>query len=29
MPATAVHFIDLQKATNDLVMGTHGRGVII
>ncbi len=29
MPATAVHFIDLQKQTNDLVMGTHGRGVII
>ena len=29
MPATAVHFIELQKRTNDLVMGTHGRGVII
>ncbi len=29
MPPTAVHFIDLQKQTNDLVMGTHGRGVII
>ncbi|MEX0273994.1 MAG: WD40/YVTN/BNR-like repeat-containing protein [Flavobacteriaceae bacterium] len=29
MPAVAVHFIDLQKNTNDLVMGTHGRGVII
>jgi len=29
MPSVAVHFIDLQKATNDLVMGTHGRGVII
>ncbi|WP_271766444.1 WD40/YVTN/BNR-like repeat-containing protein [Aquimarina algiphila] len=29
MPATAVHFIDLQKKTNDLVLGTHGRGVII
>jgi len=29
MPAVAVHFIDLQKTTNDLVMGTHGRGVII
>ncbi len=29
MPAVAVHFIALQKATNDLVMGTHGRGVII
>ncbi|MEL6916519.1 MAG: hypothetical protein AAFO99_02190 [Bacteroidota bacterium] len=29
MPSVAIHFIDLQKATNDLVMGTHGRGVII
>lgn len=29
MPAVAVHFIALQKKTNDLVMGTHGRGVII
>ncbi|TSE10847.1 hypothetical protein [Aquimarina algiphila] len=29
MPATAVHFIDLQKKSNDLVLGTHGRGVII
>ena len=29
MPATAVHFMDIQKQTNDLVMGTHGRGVII
>lgn len=29
MPQVAVHFIDLQKQTNDLVMGTHGRGVII
>lgn len=29
MPSAAVHFIDLQKSTNDLVMGTHGRGVII
>jgi photosystem II stability/assembly factor-like uncharacterized protein len=29
MPAVAVHFIDLQKATNDLVLGSHGRGVII
>jgi photosystem II stability/assembly factor-like uncharacterized protein len=29
MPSVAVHFIDLQKLTNDLVMGTHGRGVII
>ena len=29
MPSVAVHFIDLQAQTNDLVMGTHGRGVII
>ena len=29
MPSVAVHFIDLHKETNDLVMGTHGRGVII
>jgi len=29
MPSVAVHFIDMHKETNDLVMGTHGRGVII
>ena len=29
MPSVAIHAIELQKATNDLVMGTHGRGVII
>jgi photosystem II stability/assembly factor-like uncharacterized protein len=29
MPAAAIHFIDLQKKTNDIVMGTHGRGIII
>jgi photosystem II stability/assembly factor-like uncharacterized protein len=29
VPAVAVHFIALQKQTNDLVLGTHGRGVII
>ncbi len=29
MPSVAVHSVELQKATNDLVMGTHGRGVII
>ena len=29
MPATAVHYITLQERTNDLVMGTHGRGIII
>lgn len=29
MPPVAVHYIDMQKQTNDIVMGTHGRGVII
>jgi hypothetical protein len=29
MPATAVHHMELQKQTSDLVMGTHGRGIII
>ena len=29
VPSTAIHFIDLQKTTSDLVLGTHGRGVII
>ena len=29
MPAVAVHYIDLHEKTNDLVLGTHGRGVII
>lgn len=29
MPSVAVHFIALQKKTNDLVLGTHGRGIII
>jgi len=29
MPLVAVHYIELHKKTNDLVMGTHGRGVII
>ncbi len=29
MPSVAVHFIAMQKKTNDLVMGTHGRGIII
>ena len=29
MPSVAVHFIELHKETNDLVLGTHGRGVII
>ncbi|WP_396210952.1 WD40/YVTN/BNR-like repeat-containing protein [Flavobacterium sp.] len=29
MPATSVFYIDLHKKTNDLVMATHGRGIII
>jgi hypothetical protein len=29
MPSVAVHFIEIHRKTNDLVMGTHGRGVII
>ena len=29
MPATAIHYIEMHKKTNDLVLGTHGRGVII
>ena len=29
VPPVAVHYIELQSQTNDLVMGTHGRGVII
>lgn len=29
MPLVAVHHVELQKRTNDIVMGTHGRGVII
>jgi len=29
MPSANVHFIELQKKTNDLVMATHGRGIII
>ena len=29
LPPVAIHFIDLQKKTNDIVLGTHGRGVII
>lgn len=29
MPSVAVHYIDLHKKTNDLVLGTHGRGCII
>lgn len=29
MPAVNVHFIELHKKTNDLVIATHGRGIII
>ena len=29
VPPVAIHYIELQTNTNDLVMGTHGRGVII
>ncbi len=29
MPTVPVHFIALQKKTNDLVLGTHGRGAIV
>ncbi|MEQ8475183.1 hypothetical protein [Fulvivirga sp.] len=29
MPAVAVHYIELSEKTNDLILGTHGRGVII
>ncbi|MBI2257819.1 MAG: hypothetical protein HYU67_02860 [Flavobacteriia bacterium] len=28
-PSASVHYIDLQKNTNDLVCATHGRGLII
>jgi len=29
VPPVAIHYIELQANTNDLVLGTHGRGVII
>lgn len=29
MPAAAIHYIDMHKGTNDIVLGTHGRGIII
>ena len=29
MPSTAIHYLTMQEKTNDLVMGTHGRGIII
>jgi photosystem II stability/assembly factor-like uncharacterized protein len=29
VPAANVHFIELHKKTNDLILATHGRGIII
>lgn len=29
LPPVAIHYIALQDRTNDLVLGTHGRGVVI
>lgn len=29
MPSTAVHYIELHPKTHDLILGTHGRGIII
>jgi photosystem II stability/assembly factor-like uncharacterized protein len=29
VPAAAVHYIELHRKTNDLILGTHGRGIII
>lgn len=29
MPSTAVHYIEMHPKTNDLILGTHGRGIII
>jgi photosystem II stability/assembly factor-like uncharacterized protein len=29
VPATAVHYIEMHPKTNDLILGTHGRGIII
>jgi hypothetical protein len=29
MPAVAVHHIEMHPKTHDLVMATHGRGIII
>jgi len=29
MPAASVHFIELHKKTNDLIVATHGRGIMI
>lgn len=29
MPSTAVHYMEMHPRTNDLILGTHGRGIII
>jgi hypothetical protein len=29
MPSVAVHYIELSKKTNDLVLATHGRIIIL
>lgn len=29
MPSVAVHYLEMHPKTNDLIMGTHGRGIII
>jgi len=29
VPSVAVHYIELNKKTNDLILATHGRGIII
>jgi hypothetical protein len=29
VPAAAVHYIEMHPKTNDLILGTHGRGIII
>ncbi|PKP34756.1 MAG: hypothetical protein CVU00_05555, partial [Bacteroidetes bacterium HGW-Bacteroidetes-17] len=29
VPSVAVHYIELHKKTNDLILATHGRGIII
>jgi hypothetical protein len=29
VPSVAIHYLELHPKTNDLIMGTHGRGIII
>lgn len=29
MPSVAVHYLEMHRGTSDLIMGTHGRGIII